>query len=136
MHQMIRRRRMPYPTLVRWLVLCLPIGLYYLWHERYRWHWLQKTMISLAATAFTVCLCAGIVSLFRIPSPVVAQSSPVRLLQQDIYPLVVDQNGGSYHLEGCVHADRNAMPILLVRAAQEQIPADERCNPPRYDTRN
>ena len=136
MSQMMRRRRMPYSVLVRWLVFCLPIGLYHLWHERYRWHWLRKVAISALASAFTVCMVAGIVSLFRAPSPVVAQSSPVRLLQQDIYPLVVDRDGSFYHLEGCVHADKAAMPILLVRAAQEGIPADERCNPPRYDTRN
>ena len=130
-----RRRRMPYPELVRWLAICLPVGLYHLWNERYRWHWAVKLGISALATGFAICLYTGVISLFSTPSPVMAQSSPVQLSQRDIYPLVVDADGVYYHLQGCVHADRGALAITLVQAARQGIPPDEACNPPRYSSR-
>ncbi len=129
-----RRRRMPYPELVRWLAICLPVGLYHLWHERYRLHWSIKIGISALATGFAICLYVGVISLFSAPSPVMAQSSSVQLVQRDIYPLVVDADGSQYHLKGCVHCGEDALTITLVQAARQGIPPDERCNPPRYDS--
>ena len=127
-----RRRTMPYPALMRWLALCLPVGLYHLWQRQVRVHWIGKIFVTMAATAFTICLAAGVLSLFTLPSPVMAQTQNV-LVQRDIYELVVDMEGEAYHLVGCVHARQSAtMPITLVQAARRSIPADERCNPPRY----
>jgi len=131
-----RRSRMPYGELARWMAICLPIGLYHLWHERYRWHWSLKILVSLAATACTACIWAGALSLLGRPSPVMAQSPAFVPIQQDTYPLVVDADGSQYPLEGCVHAKSGALPITLVQAARQNIPADELCNPPRYDNRN
>ncbi len=136
MRRVHRRRRMPYAELARWLALCLPIGLYHLWHEKYRMHWLMKVFISVAASAVTVCIFVGVLSLFARPNPVMAQTNSAVLAQRDIYPLLVDPDGGHYHMEGCVYADPEALPITLVQAARQSIPADELCNPPRYNNRN
>ena len=136
MSRVLRRRRMPYGELARWMAICLPIGLYHLWHERYRWHWIVKLLVSAAATACTICMWTGALSLFGRPNPVMAQSPSAMLVQQDIYPLLVDADGACYHLEGCVHLKPDALPITLMQAARQGIPADERCNPPRYNNRN
>lgn len=136
MRKVYRRRRMPYPELVRWLAICLPVGLYHLWHERYRWHWTVKVGFSTLAIGFAICLYAGLFSLFSMPSPVMAQAAQAELLQRDIYPLIVDKDGTFYHLKECVHATPESVPITLVQAARQQIQPDEQCNPPRYGNRN
>jgi len=127
---------MPYGELARWMVIFLPIGLYHLWHERYRWHWSLKLLASAAAIACTICMWAGMLSLFARPSPVIAQDPTIVLSQQDIYPLLVEADGSCYHQEGCVYVKPGAMPITLVQAARQKIPADERCNPQRYGNKN
>ena len=136
MAKILRRRRMPYGELARWMAICLPIGLYHLWHERYRWHWSAKLLISVVATTCAACMVAGALSLFGRPNPVMAQPTSPSLVQQDLYPLVVEADGSCYHLEGCVYARPGTMPIKLQQAAHQGIPADELCNPPRYNNRN
>jgi hypothetical protein len=127
---------MSYAELVSWLAVCPPLGLYYLWHERCRWAFMVKLCVSALAAAFTACLIAGVLSLFTIASPLMAQSEPMPSFQPGIYQLVVDADGAEYHLAGCVHALPDAMPITLGQAARRKVPADERCNPPRYQIRN
>jgi len=127
---------MPYGELMRWMAVCLPIGLYYLWHERYRLHWFLKALVTVAATACTVSVWMGALSLFAQPNPIMAHPLSTTPLQQDIYPLVVDADGAYYHLEGCKFIKPGAAPIKLIQAANQKIPADELCNPPRYDGRN
>ena len=136
MSKIFRRRRMPFGELARWMAICLPVGLYHLWHERYRFHWMVKLLISVAATACTVCVWMGVLSLFAQPNPIMAQSPAAALIQHDIYPLLVEADGSCYHLEGCRYAKTGAMPITLMQAARQKIPADELCNPPRYNNRN
>ncbi|MCL2810623.1 MAG: hypothetical protein FWD25_01890 [Clostridia bacterium] len=136
MPRVYRRRRMPYGELARWMAICLPVGLYHLWHERYRWHWSVKLLISITATALTACMLAGALSLFGRPNPVMAQPTTSQFIQQDIYPLVVEADDSMYHLEGCVYAKPGTLPIRLSQAASQNIPADELCNPPRYNNRN
>ena len=126
-----RRQVLP-ALLVRWLVLCLPVGLALLWRRQHRWRWTLKLSVSLLAVFSSLCMLAGIVDLLSSPSPVMAQSAASMVLQRDIYPLVADPDGTSYHLEGCIHVPGNAVPITLRVAAEQNIPADERCNPPRY----
>ena len=136
MSRVIRRRRMPYGELIRWMVVCLPIGLYHLWHERYRWHWSVKMLISMMATAVAASMLVGALSLFGRPNPIFAQPAPPVSIQQGIYPLMVEADGSLYHMEGCAHAKPGTMPITLQQAARRNISADERCNPPRYGNRN
>ena len=136
MRKVYRRRRMSYAELARWLAIFLPIGLYHLWRERYRWHWSVKALITATALACTACVWAAALSLFAQPNPVIAQSTSAVLVQRDIYPLLVDPDGACYHLEDCVFARPGALPITLMQAARQGIPADERCNPPRYNNRN
>jgi len=136
MSKVIRRRRMPYGELIRWMAICLPVGLYHLWHEHYRCHWTLKFLISLGATAVTACMLAGALSLFGRPGPVMAQALSPAVAQQDMYPLLVEADGSCYHLEGCAYTKPGTMPITLLQAARQGIPADELCNPPRYNNRN
>jgi len=126
---------MPYGELARWMVVFLPIGLYHLWHERYRWHWSFKLLISVAATAVSACMLAGVLSLFGRPNPIFAQTVPPELEERRI-KLYVEADKSRYHLEGCAYANPGIVPITLEAAAREQIPADELCNPPRYNNRN
>ena len=125
---------MPLPVLCRWLAFCLPAGLFYLWRRQYRWGLLRKLVISCLSIVLTAVLWAGVLNLFTRPIPILAQANAV-VLQRDIYPLVADLHGTTYHLAGCVHAPEDAVPITLDTAAQRKIPADERCNPPRYKTK-
>ena len=126
-----RRRQLPFPVLFRWLAFCLPVGLYYLWSRQYRWSLLRKLLLSCIAIAMATVLWSGVARLFARPVPLLAYSGqPV--LQRDIYPLVTDPQGIAYHLEGCIHAPEDALSITLEAASRRRIPADERCNPPRY----
>ena len=129
------RKRLPYAELSRLLIICLPLGLYHLWNRRYRWRWSIKFGITVVATGIAICLYAGIIGLFSGSRPVMAQSPSPALAARDIYPLMMDADRSYYHFQGCVYSGKNAIPITLLEAARQNIPPDERCNPPRYHAR-
>ncbi len=125
------RRQLPTAVLVRWLALCLPVGLYHLWRQ-HRWNVPIKLGISAVSTLCGLLTFVAILTMLSNPAPVEAQTSAALLMSRDIYPLVADPDGGQYHLEGCVYAPENALPVTLRVAAQQHMQADERCNPPRH----
>ena len=130
------RNRVSLLIIVRWLLICLPVGLFFLWSGRSALNRFLKLLVTCAAIVCAVCIWMGAMNLIAEPGQVMAQSSSIAPVLQEMYPLLLDPDVAHYHLEGCAHAQEGAEHTTLALVARLGVPADELCNPPRYDTRN
>lgn len=127
-------RRRALSWVLRWLILCFPVGLFFLWSRRCRLRPPRKAFLTAVTLMCAWGVTMGTLSLY--PTQEKAYAGAALRPWQAHYMLLVDPDEGVYHVNGCVHVQWGAVPITLEKAAQKQITPDERCNPPRYNSRN